>query len=190
MIRITGSSSTESPLFFLMTKTYIIDGYNLIHASADLKRTTEAFGIERARTDLVNALSDYVGRRKSKCTVVFDGVVPDGGGTARVRVISSRNRSADDLIREEARRYGKSLIVVSSDLEIVATAKVNLASVIGSKEFAVELGVITAAAGSGGGKPTDGSARPHRIEELRESSEKPGVVSDDDVNEWRKLFGA
>jgi predicted RNA-binding protein with PIN domain len=171
-----------------MTKTYIIDGYNVIHASPDLKRAVDAFGIDRARGDLLNAVAGFAERRNCDCIVVFDGVVGRERITPRVRVLSSRTRSADDIIREEARRQGKRLVVVSSDLEIIGTARANMAETIASREFAADLTLGTRSTGLAS-PPRDGSARPHRIAEQRERSEKPGGVSDDDVDEWKRLFG-
>lgn len=164
-----------------MRKVYIIDGYNLLHSSPDLKRTLNAFGMDRARADLLGALSRFALRGGIDCIVVFDGGTSDTA--PGVRVISSRSRSADDLIREHARIAGRSLVVVSSDLEIVSTARTNLATVIPSKRFAADLDLSPQR-----DEEPRGSARPNRIDELRETSEKPRA-SDDDLDEWRRLFG-
>lgn len=171
-----------------MEKTYIIDGYNVIHASPQLKRTLNATGAERARTELLNAIAGFAERNNAQCIVVFDGVVETGVITPRVRVVSSRERSADEIIRDRARTDGKRLSVVSSDLEIVQTARVNMANLIHSKAFAAQLTLGTHSQGLAT-PPSDGSARPHRIAELRECSEKPGGVSGDDIEEWKRLFG-
>jgi len=171
-----------------MNRSYLIDGYNVLHATPELKRTLQAAGIERARADLLNGVAGFAERRGVECIVIFDGVVDIGQVTPRVRVVSSGGRSADDIIREEARRQGRKLAVVSNDLEIIATARANMAEIIPSKAFAAELRTGTHAATA---DPfADGSARPHRIAELRERSEKPGSVSQDDIEEWKRLFGA
>ncbi len=171
-----------------MKKIYLIDAYNVLHSSPDLKRTLNSFGIERARLDLLSAIAVFAEQRNIDCIVVFDGVVEPGQGSARVRVVSSHGRSADDLIREQARLHGRALAVVSNDLEIIATARVNLAAIVPSKAFVAELNIGAHARSAS--PPSDGSARPHRIAELRERSEKPGSVSDDDIDEWKRLFGA
>lgn len=163
-----------------MRKVYIIDGYNLLHACPDLKRTLTSFGMDRARADLLGALSSFARREGVECIVVFDGVTSDTA--PGVKVISSRSRSADDLIREHARSAGRSLVVVSSDLEIVSTARTNLATVVPSKRFAADLDL-----GSSAGEPQRGDARPHRLDEFYEKSEKPR--ESDDIDEWRRLFG-
>lgn len=169
-------------------KLYLIDGYNVLHASPELKRVLAASGIERARTEMLNGVAGFAERKNVECIVVFDGVVGLDQVTPKVKVVSSHERTADDLIREHARREGKKLAVVTNDLEIIATARANMAEVVPSKAFAAELRTGTHARTPA--PPTDGSARPHRIAELRERSEKPRALSDDDIDEWKKLFGA
>lgn len=165
-----------------MHKNYLIDGYNLIHASADLSRMAASFGMDRARMELISQLASFADRRNCQVTVVFDGTVNDGGA-GRVRVLSSRTRTADAIIREQASSMGRGVVVVSSDLEIVGTARTNLSTVIKSSQFARELGTANTYDRSAG-------ARPHRVDELFERSEKPRSVDDDDIEEWKKLFGA
>ncbi|MDB5033175.1 MAG: hypothetical protein JWQ98_416 [Chlorobi bacterium] len=171
-----------------MNRIYVIDGYNVLHAATELKRTLDAFGIERARGDLMNAIATFAERKKCDCIVVFDGVVNEGNLSSRVRALSSHTRSADDIIREHARESGRNLVVVSSDLEIMGTARANMAMVVSSRDFASELTLGTHSKGLAA-PPRDGSARPHRIAEIRERSEKPNALSEDEVDEWKKLFG-
>jgi predicted RNA-binding protein with PIN domain len=171
-----------------MQKTYIIDGYNVLHASPALKRLLNTAGADRARGELLNAVAGFAERKNALCIVVFDGVVGVEEVTPKVRVVSSRSRTADEVIREQARLDGKRLAVVSSDLEIIQTARANMAEVIHSKAFAAELTTGTHSKGLAA-PPSDGSARPHRIAELRERSEKPGGMSSDEVEEWKRLFG-
>lgn len=171
-----------------MQKTYIVDGYNVIHASPALKRTLRGAGAERARTELLNAVAGFAERKNALCIVVFDGVVAEEQVTPKVRAVSSRARSADEVIREQARVDGKRLVVVSSDLEIIQTARANMAEIVHSKAFAAELTAGTHSKGLAA-PPADGSSRPHRIAEQRERSEKPGSISGDDMEEWKRLFG-
>ncbi len=170
-----------------MKKHYIIDGYNVLHASPDLKRNSEAFGMERARADLLSAVREFAQRRGAFCTLVYDGVVNENDSRGLVRVVSTRRRSADDVIREQARTHGRNLIVVTSDLEIIGTAKVNLATVMGAAEFAAELDLAPAPERSA---PDRRGLSPTRLAELRSPTEKPGNVSDDEMDEWKRLFGA
>ncbi len=166
--------------------TYIIDAYNLINAVPELKRRTESFGMDRVRWDLLNAIGEFADRKGCDCIVVFDGVAKGAGGSGRVRVLSSRNRSADAIIQEHSRKLGRNLTVISSDLEILGTARTNLSSVITSREFAPELDILKALPAD---KAEATRVHPRHLEELRERSEKPGAISDDDVDEWKRLFG-
>ena len=164
-----------------MRKTYMIDGYNLLNASPELAATVRSFGMERARADMLRAVADFARRNGCDCTVVFDGVAA-GSQPSGVRVVSSRGRSADDLIREEARRSGRRLVVVTDDLEIIATARAMQATVVPTRTYLEQLSFASTM--------VDRDAlRPHRIEELREPSEKPRSLDDDDIDEWKKLFG-
>lgn len=168
-------------------KLYIIDGYNVLHVSPELKRALNAFGMDRARADLLNGVAGFAERKNAECIVVFDGAAEMQRVSPLVRVVASGKRSADDLIREHARQHGRKLAVVSNDLEIIATARANMAEVVPSKAFAAQLSLATGSRSAA--PPSDGSARPHRIAELRERSEKPGSLSDNDIDEWKRLFG-
>ncbi len=176
-----------------MNKEYLLDGYNVIHATAELKRTINSFGMDRARADLIAAVASYMRRKRGECTIVFDGIVNDRAASPRVRILSSGNRTADQVIQERIRAQGKTLIVVTSDLEIIETARVNMAELISSGQFAQQLG-MTGNAGEGDvtastSKRIRGDGRPHRIDELKEQSEKPNMMSDGEMDEWKRLFG-
>lgn len=172
-----------------MMETIVVDGYNVMHAIDRLRQRIDAGEVDQGRRELIDALAVMAGRRRARVLVVFDGVVPEGLGTARVRLVSSRTRSADDIIREEARRHGRRLTVVSADREIVDTACACMAAVWSPKQLETELQITR---GDSAPRRTSGDAsmRPHRLDELRERSEKPGEIDDDDIDEWRKLFGA
>lgn len=49
----------------------LVDGYNIIFAWDDLKKIAEQ-SLERARTELINRLSNYAGVRQCKLIIVFD----------------------------------------------------------------------------------------------------------------------
>ncbi|CUS90368.1 YacP-like NYN domain-containing protein, partial [Candidatus Kryptonium thompsonii] len=83
-------------------KTYIIDGYNLIHKSTKLR---EIFleNPQLARETLVSILSDFFSTLKDKCILVFDGNlnIPSSLSTPKVRVIfSTPPNKADDEIKK------------------------------------------------------------------------------------------
>lgn len=171
-------------------ETIIVDGYNVMHAIARLRERIDRGEMDQGRGELIDALAVMAGRRNAHVIVVFDGVVPPGVGTARVRVVSSRTRSADEIIREEARRHGRRLTVVSADREIADTARACMAAVWSPAQMEGELQLQHSSSTPQRRTPGDVSMRPHRLEELRERSEKPGEVDDDDIDEWKKLFGA
>jgi predicted RNA-binding protein with PIN domain len=170
-------------------KQYLIDGYNVIHASDDLRKVMDSFGMERARVELLKGLSEFAARNGCECVVVFDGVASVGSTPKGVRVLSSGGRSADAIIRDQSRSLGRRLTVVTDDLEIIGTARANMSAVIGSAEFASRIDVIAPGSAAADARDQFRAARPHRIEELRERSEKPGHVGDDEIDEWKKLFG-
>lgn len=123
------------------TKTYIIDGYNLIHKSAKLKKIFIE-NPQSARESLVSILSDFFATRKDRCIVVFDGNlnIPSALSTPKVRVIfSTPPDKADDEIKKiimgKDINERKNFIVVSSDNEIINCAKACGAGRMSSEEF-------------------------------------------------------
>ena len=118
----------------------IIDGYNL------LGRTGPGSGqLEFARETLLRDLAAYRHRKDHAITVVFDGW-QQGQATeqrehrAGVHVIySKRGERADQVIQRLAREYGSACAIVSSDSEIIGTARAQGALVIKAEEFAQKL---------------------------------------------------
>ncbi len=122
-------------------KTYIIDGYNLIHKSAKLKKIFLE-NPQSARESLVSTLSNFFTTRKDKCIVVFDGNlnIPSALSTPKVKVIfSAPPNKADDeikkIIMSKDLNERKNFIVVSSDNEIINCAKACGAGRMSSEEF-------------------------------------------------------
>ena len=92
-------------------------------------------------------------------------------------VFTKRGERADQVIQRLAREYGRACAVVSSDLEIIQTARAHGAFVMKSHEFQVKLEYLwneKAAAG----KPQPLPTRQHQIEEegpqRRERADKKG----------------
>lgn len=118
----------------------IIDGYNL------LGRIGPRSGhLQLARETLLRDLAAYRHRRDHAITVVFDGW-QQGQATeqrehrAGVHVIySKRGERADQVIQRLAREYGADCAVVSSDAEIIGTARAHGALVIKAEEFGQKL---------------------------------------------------
>ena len=123
-----------------MATHLIIDGYNL------LGRTGKLSGpIEPARESLLRALAAYRHRKNHPITIVFDGwqqgqPVEEREHRAGVGVIySKRGERADQVIQGLAREYGADCAVVSSDQEVVRSARESGAFVMGAQEFAMKL---------------------------------------------------
>ena len=57
----------------------LVDGYNIIHAWADLRELTEDVSLENARQQLMDVLSNYKGTHKELTIIlVFDGYLVKG----------------------------------------------------------------------------------------------------------------
>lgn len=168
-----------------MRRTVVVDGYNVVHASKELAEAARSFGVERARADLIAALGRYAQGQGCECIVVFDGVVEPAPSAPLVRVLFSGTRQADDVIRDQVRRAGERFLVISSDRAVSDAARMNRALTRSSADFAAELVPLLAASTQPRSNP---ALRPHRLDELRESSEKPDV-SDEDIDEWKRFFG-
>jgi predicted RNA-binding protein with PIN domain len=153
----------------------VIDGYNVIHRSPDLRPGPDRT-LEEARNKLVNLLSWVVGAGEARFLVVFDGAEgAEAGstGSARVTVRWSRPPAkADDLIRriveEEIERVDR-LTVVTADLEVARHARAMGADIALSDLF---LGSVLG---------------PQRV---RDAEEKPGTLSRKELEEWARMFGA
>ena len=65
----TGLKAFSTPLLIHM----MIDGHNIIHASSDLKKTLQQFGIDAAQGRLVEMARIFHDMRGMRVTVVFDG---------------------------------------------------------------------------------------------------------------------
>jgi predicted RNA-binding protein with PIN domain len=104
-------------------ETLIVDGYNVIHAWAELKAELTRGPLEAARRRLIALLAEYAAVRQAQVTVVFDG--PRTATAAEVEVIdgvsvrfSGRSGSADHLIERlayDATRAGDSVTVATTD---------------------------------------------------------------------------
>ena len=101
----------------------LIDGYNLIRQSVELKRH-ERKSLEAGRNALLTRLNDYGKIKTHQMIVVFDGVQKGRSEegrdrSGRIDIIYSRHgERADDVIKRLAALSGEEIIVVSSDREI------------------------------------------------------------------------
>ena len=149
----------------------IIDGYNLILRSPELKPGAGRT-LREARDKLVNLLSWAVGGADVRFVVIFDGDEGPGAdaGGGRVEVRFSRPpEKADDLIRrlvEERADRGERLTVVTSDLEVARHARA-----MGADIALGDLFLASALA-------PDAAAAP----------EKPATLTRKELEQWAELF--
>jgi predicted RNA-binding protein with PIN domain len=103
--------------------TFLIDGYNLMHAAGLAHAAMPAAQFERARTRLLNWLADGV-QGRAELLVVFDAQqapAPSPESVHRgVRVRFAYRRTADDLIEEliAAEARPEALAMVSNDSRV------------------------------------------------------------------------
>lgn|SRR5690348_1086881 len=127
----------------------IVDGYNVLAGAGNLSGS-----LESAREMLVRDLASYRHRKNHLITVVFDGWQRGQPSEQRehragVQIIySKRGERADQVIQRLAREYGADCAVVSSDHEIVNSARAHGAFIMGAREFACKLHLLSDAAGT------------------------------------------
>ncbi|MCX5656940.1 MAG: NYN domain-containing protein [Candidatus Omnitrophica bacterium] len=122
-----------------MSLHYIIDGYNI------MKQVTHITGKKNMveRDDFLRFLETErpFGSLHNRVTIVFDGH-PELTLRRResiLRVIFSRDESADERIKKMVENSGeKNLVVVSDDNDVKYMAKINGARVLGAIEFLVK----------------------------------------------------
>jgi predicted RNA-binding protein with PIN domain len=125
----------------------IVDGYNMIHADPELKRTVR-HDLQAARRKLVARLTGYLESKNVRLTVVFDG---HGGITdvdveipGRLQLLySAAGQSADELIVEilESAANPREYIVVTSDMADIGRAARSMGvAVLSSREFLDRIG--------------------------------------------------
>jgi predicted RNA-binding protein with PIN domain len=140
----------------------IVDGYNMIRQSPDLRRY-DRLDLAAGREELLRRLAEYRKVRPHRITVVFDGAGAPLPTAERDRVrgidvrFSRGGESADTVIRRMAAREKEQALVVSSDLGVTGFAAARGAAVIDSPAFEekVEIGVH-AGQPEGGGPPAAG----------------------------------
>ncbi|MEN6509525.1 MAG: NYN domain-containing protein [Smithella sp.] len=118
----------------------LIDGYNLIRQSIDLKRF-ERHSVEAGRKALIDWLSRYRKRKDHSITVVFDGWISGSAQEERdylsgIQIIySSRGVKADDVLKRITASTDEEILVVSSDREISSFASRKGKATLSSIEF-------------------------------------------------------
>ncbi|ADB17604.1 protein of unknown function DUF901 [Pirellula staleyi DSM 6068] len=144
-VRIEGFVQAALPP--LVTLHWLIDGYNLLHASDLIPPDGKAPVLARSRELLLSFLTLLLSKTKaSRTLVVFDGMhSPPGlpksfhyrGLTVQ---FSTRNQSADDLLEEilEQHPAPKQVTVISSDHRVQRGARSRGANYIDSDMWLVE----------------------------------------------------
>ncbi len=160
-----------------MDHLIIIDGYNVIHRTPQLKPGSDRT-LRESREKLVNLLSWMMGGNDSRFIVVFDGTesMSRDDSTGRVQVrYSQLPDKADDVIRrmveDEIERMDR-VTVVTADLEVARHARAMGAD--------ISLSDIFLASALGMGKDTD-SDKPAELE-------KPAQLTKAEIEQWAELF--
>lgn len=118
----------------------LIDGYNLIRQSADL-RHCERQSLEAGRNALIDCLSGYQKRKGHRITIVFDGwnsgpVQEERDIKSGIYIIySGHGEKADEVIKRLTAKTDEEILVVSSDREIASYAARRGKATLSSAEF-------------------------------------------------------
>ena len=121
--------------------TFLIDGYNLMHAVGLLGRGPAVGGLERARTRLLDWLADTTTGRDATLRVVFDaqGAPAASPETEHrgVRVLFAFRQTADELIEQllAAEPQPARVTVVSNDHQVQEAARRRGCAVFTCTEF-------------------------------------------------------
>lgn len=114
-----------------MADTYLIDGYNLLHAIGMIQRKVGPGGLEAARTRLLDFLAASFGDKANRVSVVFDarhapyGVAREQTHRGLLVQFAPSKKSADDAIEDaiEESATPKNLVVVSNDTRLQNAAR-------------------------------------------------------------------
>jgi predicted RNA-binding protein with PIN domain len=133
----------------------VVDGYNLIRQWPELAMLDRG-DLQSGREALLHLLQAYRRARGHRITVVFDGrehaALSDRAESAAgidVR-FSRRGETADSVIALLVAQGGGSMVVVSSDREVAATARKHGAATLPSTEFIARVEASRIAAVKGG----------------------------------------
>jgi uncharacterized protein len=157
----------------------LIDGYNLLGALGLWSRVQTSDG-EAVREELVLRLKRYAQQKRCEVTVVFDAWQQKG----RLRQVEHRSgvtviysesgKRADQVIQELVRSGRQEVAVVSSDFEIVATARANGSLIVRSEEFSIKLGRAGDSSRQVSGHPVGYQPKDSDAKDSDERSRSPG----------------
>ena len=122
-----------------MGMNIIIDGYNVLGVRG-WTGLSSSKNIEQLREQLIQDLSRYWQIKGHPITLVFDAWREPHSEHREHRsgvevLYSQRGERADQVVQRMARQFGRDCVVVSSDLEIIATAKAHSALTMSAREF-------------------------------------------------------
>ncbi|MFM8272745.1 MAG: NYN domain-containing protein [Gemmata sp.] len=121
--------------------TFLIDGYNLMHAVGLVSRATPAAHFDRARTKFLDWLADGTKGKAAALRVVFDAQEAPAPSLETVhrgvRVRFAFKRTADDVIEELVEREPRphAVTVVSNDARVREAARRAACGVASCEEF-------------------------------------------------------
>jgi predicted RNA-binding protein with PIN domain len=162
--------------------SFLIDGYNLLHAMGLLRGRVGPTGLEKARLGLLGLLRAVYGEEATAVTVVFDAAnaPPDAPAEEEYQGIHVRfavkQEQADDLIETLIRHDSapRRLTVVSDDHRIRDAAEHRHCKVSGCGEYLEWL-------------------ERHRRERRRaapEANPKPEFLSEEETQHWLREFAS
>ncbi|MBA4188524.1 MAG: hypothetical protein C0467_11010 [Planctomycetaceae bacterium] len=161
--------------------TYLIDGYNLMHAVGMLGLGPVAGGLERARTGFLDWLAAASGKRPEQLRVVFDaekgrGPSPEANHRG-VRVRFAYRRTADDEIEEllAGEKRPTLVTVVSNDVRVQVAGRLSGTAVNTCEEFVDWL-------------IADQRKRPAGAGRASEDQKPEGASSPDEMAAWLAAF--
>lgn len=121
-------------------RKFIFDGNNLIGKISSLQKLKKA-DKQSAREKLAFLIDNYFHKKKFRVSLHFDGYPNLPIKLSAVKLIYSKNKTADEKIKEEisSEKNPKNITVVTSDNNLKEFARVCSCTIINSEEFSVEL---------------------------------------------------
>jgi predicted RNA-binding protein with PIN domain len=126
-----------------MSLSYLIDGYNLLHAMVTLSKRAGPGVLEKARLRLLDLLSHSFGDQPAHVTVVFDASGAPAGSLPEHKFhgmnirFALHGKEADDIIEDLIGHDAapKQLTVVSNDHRLQQAARRRKANVQSCEDF-------------------------------------------------------
>ncbi len=163
-------------------KIFILDANNIIHQDSVLKKLFET-SPSGATTGFLHLIEQYCSNYPSyRFHIFFDSVQQLFPKFLAITLYwSSNGEDADSLIKKfvEKTKKNSNVVVVSSDLEIQASAKRFNLSILKSNEFLALLNSKKTSI------PSQTSSKPNST---TLTSEKPHRITKREMNEFRELF--